>query len=359
MKGLRQGGGGGAGVGGAGRRQGQFGRGKARQFQRWQVWQAWLVQPLCPSPAPFLRHATLAAPQAHLAMLIELAPLRSAAEGRRGGGNGGRPPLRPGLPAPPPAAGSSCTAGSCADGWRLLAGLPPLAVVPVLEEEAGASARAWKGEKAAGLPPLSGPVASLLASPAAGAACRPSSSPGCSGERPGAACEPGSLPCPSPSAIRLAPALAGAAMGWAGWSKACGGLEPAQAARCCSDSLRSARWQGLRMLCTMQVLLSGGKNGASETQRAASAPSCGSWPPAAAWQAACQAPAVQQQSTSCHHPCAAIQLGKPCPRRAEVSRGFGRLLWPEGLRRAYPVCWGSSINQGEAGARVPLRRAFC
>lgn len=86
---------------------------------------------------------------AHLAMLMELAPLSSAAEGRRGGGggSGGRlPRLLSGLPGPPLAellglALCSCTLGSCAHCCRLPAPLLPLVVV-VLVLEAGQSALA-------------------------------------------------------------------------------------------------------------------------------------------------------------------------------------------------------------------------
>ncbi len=87
----------------------------------------------------------------HLAMLIELAPLSSAADGRRGGtgdgGSGGRQPrLLSGLPGPPLAgllglARCSCTLGSCAHCCRLPAPLLPLVVV-VLVLDAGHSARA-------------------------------------------------------------------------------------------------------------------------------------------------------------------------------------------------------------------------
>ena len=75
----------------------------------------------------------------HLAMLMELAPLSSAAEGRRGGG-GGRAPLPLGLgllAGLPPLARCSCTVGSCDHCRRLAA--PLLSVVVVLLLDAGHS----------------------------------------------------------------------------------------------------------------------------------------------------------------------------------------------------------------------------
>lgn len=83
---------------------------------------------------------------AHLAMLMELAPLSSAAEGRRGGGGGRAPlplglgllagllPLAAGLP---PLARCSCTVGSCDHCRRVAA--PLLSVVVVLLLDAGHS----------------------------------------------------------------------------------------------------------------------------------------------------------------------------------------------------------------------------
>lgn len=129
---------------------------------------------------------------------MELAPLKSAADGRRGGGGSdGRLPRPSGLPAlaglPLPGR-CSCTADSCADCCRLAA--PLLSVVVVLALEAGSNARAWKGDRAATLlplPPLGRPAAGPASAGSTWACAGPCCCSGEAGEPPPS---PRASPCP-------------------------------------------------------------------------------------------------------------------------------------------------------------------